>query len=113
MWIRSHHRERRRRSRRRRLAVLAALAVSLTVLPRPGAVAREGEDPLRTLGADSPLCKQAVDAAARAHCRATGAIEHAYPLDHYRFDWHITTGVTHITENFLAVVQWVCSIVWM
>src|SRR3954447_17187820 len=113
MRIRSHRRGRRHRSRRRRLALLAAFALSLALLPHPNAVARQGKDPLRTLGADSPLCKQAIDATARAHCRATGAIEHPYPLDHYRFDWHITTGVTHITENFLAVVQWVCSIVWM
>ena len=96
-----------------RMIGVALLTVALLVAPYPVATARTGPDPLRTLGADSPLCKQAVDAQARADCRATGAIEHPYPLEHYRFDWHITTGITNITENFLSAVQWLCSIVWM
>lgn len=98
---------------RRRVLLLAVIVLVLTVVAHPVATARTGPDPIRTLGADSPLCKQAIDAAGRTHCRATGAIEHPYPLEHYRFDWHITTGITHVTENLLSAVQWLCSIAWM
>jgi hypothetical protein len=99
--------------RRRLLLRIPFLVLLAELLVPTAAYARTGPDPLRTLGADSPLCKQSVDSVAHANCRATGALEHAYPLDHYRFDWHIKTGVTHITENVLAVIQWLTSIVWM
>jgi len=93
-------------------AVLVAL---LFLATGPALAAEPPADPLRTLAGDSPLCSGvAIDAASRAACRATGAIEHAYPLDRYRFDWHIDTGLTKDpVDNLLAGIQWVLSMAWL
>lgn len=93
------------------LALLAALGALLLATP----CVAQAEDPLRSLGGDSPLCGHAgLDAQARADCQATGAIEHPYPLDRYRFDWHIGTGITKDpTSNLLAAVQWLLSMAWL
>ncbi len=95
----------------RTLALLAAVAGLLLCAPATAVAA----DPLRTLGGDSPLCGHAgLDAQARSDCEATGAIEHSYPLDRYRFDWHIDTGITKDpTSNLLAAVQWLLAMAWL
>lgn len=97
------------------LALLTTLALLAASPVAAGAAAQPAADPLRTLAGDSPLCRGvAIDAASRASCRATGAIEHAYPLDRYRFDWHIDTGLTKDpVDNLLAGIQWVLSMVWL
>ncbi|MTD44873.1 hypothetical protein GKE82_11365 [Conexibacter sp. W3-3-2] len=97
----------------RALVGLLAATVVLLALAAPASAA----DPLRTLGGDSPLCANnaaGLDARTRADCAATGAIEHPYPLDRYRFDWHIDTGLTKDpTSNLLAAVQWLLSMAWL
>ncbi len=69
-------------------------------------------DPLRTLIGDSPLCGQALSPVAAAACASSGAPEHAYPLDRYRFDWHIATGLTSFDDNVAAIVQWLVALLW-
>lgn len=94
------------------LTALLALLVALV----PAAPARAATaDPLRSLGGDSPLCARAdIGPQARASCRATGAIEHPYPIGRYRFDWHIDTGITKDpVNNLLAAIQWLLSIAWL
>lgn len=93
-------------------AVLIGFCLALTA---PATAAAATTDPLRTLGGDSPLCARSdIGAPARADCRATGAIEHPYPIDRYRFDWHIDTGITKDpVNNLLAAIQWLLSIVWL
>jgi hypothetical protein len=107
-------------SRRLLLALLAALALALasptlaTAAPtsaRPAA-AQQTSDPLTSLGASSPLCGRDIGARAQANCRKTGSLERPYPLEHYRFDWHIKTGITKFTGNLLSAIQWFAQLLW-
>jgi hypothetical protein len=105
------------RNRRAAGVVAAAAAIALAVITAAlmapeVAGAAPGADPLRALGGDSPLCAHDVGGAARRACERAGAVEHAYPLDRYRFDWHIDTGVTKVENNLNATVQWLVAIVW-
>jgi hypothetical protein len=95
--------------------LLLAAAVVAVVLGGFSPESASAADPLRSLGGDSPLCAQAgLDNLARGACEQTGAIEHPYPLDRYRFDWHIDTGLTKDpTSNLLAAVQWLLSMAWL
>lgn len=99
---------------RRVAAALAAALMLLAALAAPAlaAPADPASDPLRTLGGDSPLCAKPASPAARDSCEASGSVEHAYPLDRYRFDWHIDTGITKIDGNLASALQWLVSIVW-
>ena len=76
------------------------------------AAAAPAPDPLRTLGGDSPLCAHPRTAATRRSCEASGSIEHPYPLDRYRFDWFISTGITHFEGNLASTLQWLVSMLW-
>lgn len=97
-------------------AALTAAVFLLLTAPST-ANAAHANDPIRSLGGDSPLCTShpaGLDQKARADCKATGALEHPYPLDRYRFDWHIDTGVTKDpTSNLLAAIQWLLSMGWL
>ena len=95
----------------RRLALAAATAVMALLAVAP-ATAAPAPDPLRTLGGDSPLCAHPRTAAARRDCDASGSIEHPYPLDRYRFDWFISTGITHFEGNLASTLQWLVSMLW-
>jgi hypothetical protein len=95
----------------RGVKVLAAALLALA-LHVDAAGAAPPSDPVRSLTGDSPLCAQNLDTASRAACQSSGAVEHPYPLDRYQFDWHITTGITHIENNLLSAVEWVASLVW-
>ncbi|MGZ4280104.1 MAG: hypothetical protein ACXVVU_25985, partial [Solirubrobacteraceae bacterium] len=93
------------------LGLLAALVLAAT--PGVADAAKPRADPLRTLGADSPLCRQAaIGADAERACRAAGTVEHPYPLDRYRFDWHIDTGITKVDNNLNASLQWLAALLW-
>jgi hypothetical protein len=99
------------------LAVLALALASPTLASASpvgarAAAAQQSSDPLTSLGASSPLCGRDVGAKAQADCRKTGSLERPYPLEHYRFDWHIKTGVTKFTGNLLSAIQWFGQLVW-
>lgn len=99
-----------------KIAALTAVLAAFLIAPA-SASAAQNSDPMRTLGGDSPLCTNSpagLDQQARADCRATGALEHPYPLDRYRFDWHIDTGITNDpTNNLLAAIQWLLAMAWL
>jgi hypothetical protein len=109
-----------------RRLVLALVAVLVLAIASPtlasaaparahaaaAAAAKEATDPLNSLGASSPLCGRDVGPKAQQNCRKTGALERPYPLEHYRFDWHIKTGVTKFTGNLLSAIQWFAQLVW-
>ncbi|HWT92078.1 MAG TPA: hypothetical protein VN238_03710 [Solirubrobacteraceae bacterium] len=91
---------------------LAAVLLLLALAPTAAVAAKKRADPLRTLGADSPLCAKPLDQQARMSCTASGAIERPYPLDRYRYDWHIDTGVTKVDNNLNATLQWLAALLW-
>lgn len=70
-------------------------------------------DPLSALGAASPSCRGDVTAAARRNCRATGAIEHRYPLSSYGFDVQVGFSVAHLQDSFLGALQNIAALIWM
>jgi hypothetical protein len=95
----------------RRLAAAALTAVMLAATPGAAHAAKRA-DPMRTLGADSPLCAKPLDEQARRSCTESGSVEHPYPLDRYRYDWHIDTGVTKVDNNLNATLQWLVALLW-
>lgn len=92
--------------------VLAAAFAALALLPPAAAAGELRTDPLRSLGGDSPLCAHPRSAADRARCERSGALEHPYPLDRYRFDWHIDTGITKVDNNIHAFFQFAIALLW-
>ena len=93
-------------------ALFLCLAVLTLASAAAPAAAAPVQDPLRTLGGDSPLCAHPRTAAAGRSCAASGSIEHPYPLDRYRFDWFISTGITHFEGNLASTLQWLVSMLW-
>ncbi|PZR68108.1 MAG: hypothetical protein DLM63_05025 [Solirubrobacterales bacterium] len=99
-----------------RVRALAAAAVALSVAllaPAPALAGSKGApDWLETFTGPSPLCASAIHGAPSTNCRATGKVETPYPLGHYQFDWHITTGPTHWQNDVAALIQWLSSLCW-
>jgi hypothetical protein len=81
---------------------------------RAAQAAGEGaEDPLQSLGGDSPFCRRAPGGRGGRNCRSSGALAHPYPIGNYGFDIHIDTGVTRIESNLLMAVQTLALLCWL
>jgi hypothetical protein len=107
---------------RARRPLLRVLPIALLCLLAAGSLARAAPadaaqpasaDPLRALGADSPLCSEDVGAEARAACARTGALEHPHPLGNYALDSHIATGPTRIGDSLWAMLASLASLAWV
>ena len=66
------------------------------------------------LAIHNPICgERGLGAAERQNCRAFGSPEIRYPTSNYGFDIWITTGVTHITGDFQALLAHIAEAIWM
>jgi hypothetical protein len=84
--------------------------------PGPTALARAGEgDFLEQNGLGSPLCRSqsALDRASRVNCSYSGFTAAPAPTGNYAFDVHIDTGLTHIGNTAVAVVEDLLQWGWM
>ena len=69
-------------------------------------------DPGRALGASSPSCKLALDAAARARCRQSGSITRRHPLSSYGIDARVGFSLTDPGKSFLGALQSLAAGLW-
>lgn len=90
------------------MTLLAALATAPAAL----AAAAPAPDWLETFTGASPLCAQQLNGSAAANCHATARVETPFPVDHYQFDTHISTGLTHWQNDVAALIQWLASLCW-
>lgn len=75
---------------------------------------RRGGDPFASMGGQSPFCRRSgLGRRERASCRASGALAHPQPIDHYGWDTHIDTGLDNIAGNGVALLQTVAGLLWL
>ncbi len=70
-------------------------------------------DPGRALGASSPSCKLALDAATRSRCRTSGSITRRHPLSSYGIDARAGFSLTDPGKSFLGALQSLAAGLWM
>src|SRR3954469_18124644 len=70
-------------------------------------------DPSRDLGATSPSCRYALDAAARRRCRASGSAAQPYPLSAYGLDVRVGFSITDPAKTFMGALQSIGAGLWM
>jgi hypothetical protein len=75
----------------------------------------QSADPLRSLGADSPMCKDThdFDAAVQQSCKLSGSIARPYPVANYGLDVQVEFDVLHLWDSLMGIVQNVAAVVWL
>ena len=69
-------------------------------------------DPSRGLGATSPSCRYALDAAMRRACRASGSVLEPHPLSSYGLDVRSGFSITDPGKTFMSALQSLGSGLW-
>jgi hypothetical protein len=70
-------------------------------------------DPSRALGATSPSCRYALDAAARQSCRSSGSVAEPHPLSSYGIDVRVGFSITDPGKSFMGALQSLGAGLWM
>ncbi len=70
-------------------------------------------DPARDLGATSPSCRYALDAAGRRACRSAGTPLRAYPLSAYGLDVRAGFSISDPGRTFMSALGSIGAGIWM